>query len=727
MNLFDWLDIAPIFVLTFLIFFVIHDYFLKKQVKQKTLALEQEISERKKIESKLRESEERYKELVDLSPDAIVVHAEGKITYANDAGLRLFKAPDLETVIGKPILDFVHPHYRKLVQDRAERAYGGSRGSTISEKMIRYDGSVMDVEVAVASIAYEGKKAAQVVIRDVTERKKAEEQLKQYTERLKILRELDQAILAADSLEAISNAALKRTKKLIPCLGAAVIFFQNDYKEMKLFALAANHGGEFVESQNFFTEGLQQRIEELKSGKVRMIEDIGVFKEFPKPLKKLLDAGVRSYINVPLIAKDELLGTLFVARAHPGSFQPDSIEIAKDIANLLAVAVRQTNLRDIVQKHADNLEIRIKERTKELRQSEEKMRAQFKGIPVPTYIWQNKEDDFLLIDYNDAAERITNGRIAEYLGMRASEMFKKIPEILLDLDKCRRTRESIEKEVHYYFEFLGAWKHLSVKYAYVPPDLIILHTEDITKRKKVEKEVIERTRELETANVELEAFNYSVSHDLHAPLRAMEGYSRILLDDYGDILPADGVRKLNIIRDSTTKMAELINALMNFAQLERRHLKRKRVDVHETVKSVLNSFEAEREKRGVKVVLGRLPESSADPVLLRQVYQNLLANAFKFTRERENPVIEVGSRKTDTQDVFFIKDNGIGFDMKYADKVFKVFQRLHGPDEYEGTGVGMSIVQRIITRHGGRIWAESESNKGTRFYFTLEGESKNEG
>lgn len=245
---------------------------------------------------------------------------------------------------------------------------------------------------------------------------------------------------------------------------------------------------------------------------------------------------------------------------------------------------------------------------------------------------------------------------------------------------------------------------------------------DITDRKRVERTLQEKNTELQAAVAELESFSYSISHDLRAPVRAMGGFARLLQQDYAAHLPAEAQQQLTRICDSAGKMGQLIDGLLAFSRLSRQPLKKRKVSPDKIVQRALEELQSEQAGRRVKIVTGRLPDCQADATLLQQVFANLLSNALKYTRQRDPACIEVGARQQDDLPVYFVKDNGAGFDMQYAGKLFGVFQRLHRQEEFEGTGVGLAIAQRIVHRHGGRIWAEAEPEKGASFHFTLGGE-----
>ncbi len=218
---------------------------------------------------------------------------------------------------------------------------------------------------------------------------------------------------------------------------------------------------------------------------------------------------------------------------------------------------------------------------------------------------------------------------------------------------------------------------------------------------------------------ELEAFSYSVSHDLRAPLRAIDGFSRILLEDYADKLDPECNRLLNVICRNTLNMGQLIDDLLAFSRLGRQEMRLGEVDMAELAKLVFEELKTMVSDRAISLNVRDLPPSHADRNLIHQVFTNLLSNAVKFTKTKETPIIEVGYETEDSENIYYVKDNGVGFDMRYVDKLFGVFQRLHTSEEFEGTGVGLAIVHSIIRRHGGRIWAEGAVGEGATIYFTL--------
>lgn len=242
---------------------------------------------------------------------------------------------------------------------------------------------------------------------------------------------------------------------------------------------------------------------------------------------------------------------------------------------------------------------------------------------------------------------------------------------------------------------------------------------DISDRKLFQKELQAKNKALEVANEELEAFSYSISHDLRAPLRAMGGFARILEKQFDGSAPEEAKQAMGRIRENAAKMGKLIDGLLDFSSLGRRELSKRLVSPTPLARAVFDEMRADAGDRQIEISISEMPACEADPTLLRQVYTNLISNAAKYTRDRACAKIEIGWLQQNAEDVYFVRDNGAGFEMEYAQKLFRVFQRLHRSDQFEGTGVGLAIVHRIIERHGGRIWAEGKTEEGATFFFTL--------
>ena len=236
---------------------------------------------------------------------------------------------------------------------------------------------------------------------------------------------------------------------------------------------------------------------------------------------------------------------------------------------------------------------------------------------------------------------------------------------------------------------------------------------------KLNEQLKDKAAQLEAANKELESFSYSVSHDLRAPLRAISAFSNDLLTEHAPQMQPEGKELLERIVSSGQRMTQIIDDLLRLSQLGRQRLSKQPVNISNLVRAVLDELRTEQARRDIQFHIRDLPDCVADPSLLKQVLINLLSNALKFTRQKAIAVVEVGCSVQSGEEVYFVRDNGAGFNMRYAQNLFGVFQRLHGEHEFEGTGVGLTIVQRIIQRHGGRVWAEGEVDKGATFYFTL--------
>ncbi len=253
---------------------------------------------------------------------------------------------------------------------------------------------------------------------------------------------------------------------------------------------------------------------------------------------------------------------------------------------------------------------------------------------------------------------------------------------------------------------------------------------DITKRKKIEEsikelnrgleeKIIRRTAQLESVIKELESFSYSVSHDLRAPLRIIDGFGQILMEDYSHKLDEEGQETIGVIMKSARKMGQLIDDLLNFSKLGRSEIRMSKVNMNELVEEVIQDLKTSGICIPAGLATNKLLLANGDRNLLKQVWVNLISNAIKYSAGKKDPEIEIGMLEKKDKHIYYVKDNGAGFDMQYADKLFGVFQRLHKEEEFTGTGVGLALVQRIIVRHEGTIWAEAKENEGASFYFTL--------
>jgi len=255
--------------------------------------------------------------------------------------------------------------------------------------------------------------------------------------------------------------------------------------------------------------------------------------------------------------------------------------------------------------------------------------------------------------------------------------------------------------------------------------------QDITERRLSDQAILDLNRELQSrmtelaaANKELEGFSYTVSHDLRAPLRAIDGYSRMLLEDFGPQAQGETRRYLDVIMGNARRMGQLIDDLLSFAKMGRKSLETSRIDMDAQVKDTIAELKQQNPDRELDFRIAALPSTQGDPAMFRQVWTNLISNAVKYSRGRQPAVIEIGAREEQAELVYYVKDNGVGFEMEFAHKLFGVFQRLHSPKEFEGTGVGLALVQRIVQRHGGRVWADSKVGEGATFQFALPRDGK---
>lgn len=565
-------------------FFRHYSVIVKRERDTREEQLSSELAQLKVVQEALRVSEERYRTLVETAPEAILVLdvSTGRFVDANENAVRLFGF-EKEELFKRGPEDLSAPIVRgrkssELAKELIQETVAG--GAPVFEWIHRNSAGVdIFCEVRLMRLPGANPNLIRGSITDITERKRADEALRRYARRLEGLQQIDRAILAAGSPGEIAQSALHHLRHLIAFLRASVMIWDNETGEGTLCA---------VDSQRHVKLGVGTRLpleafggEAVRNGQVNVVNDVSAHSDasFVEALKA---EGLRSWINVPLISQDRLIGTLNLGWDKPGAIAPADVEIAHEVADSLAIAIQQARLHEQVEHHAAALEQRVAERT-----------------------------------------------------------------------------------------------------------------------------------------ADLEAFSYSVSHDLRTPLLTIDGFARMVLEDYSAKLDDEGRRMLATICTNSQNMGQLIDDLLTFAGLGRQEMRPVAIDMEKLASLVFDELKALEAGRTIKFTVESLPVICGDPAMIRQVFVNLISNAIKFTKSREPAVVEIGSRAEENENVYFVKDNGIGFDMTYADKLFGVFQRLHMDEQFGGTGVGLAFVKRIIDRHGGRVWAEGQLDKGATVYFTL--------
>jgi PAS domain S-box-containing protein len=538
----------------------------------------------------LNESEQRYRLLFEQAPICIAItDIDGRFILVNQAGADLVHAPNTEVIIGKTVWDYIHPESAEEIRANWQQAARTLETVVcVEHKLLRADGTIAYAECNIIPFFEKETLRMQIVVPDRTEQKQAETELRRYAERVAILEKTDKAILAAHSADAIAQAALYYVQRLLPSIRASVTLFDLELDKGTILAVEGIGSERLGAGAQMSLGEVYGRIDALRQGNVHRVDDAMVV-SIPQELRFLVELGMRSYVNIPLVVQDELLGTLNIGADAPNVFTASHVEIAREVANSLAVAIQHTRL------------------------------------------------------YQQAR-------------MRAEELAQRVAE---------------------------------------------------------------RTAELTTANRELTRFSYSVSHDLRAPLRSINGFSLILLEDYDSVLDEEGRQHLHRIRAATERMGDLIDDLLVLAQVARTEIGHQIVDLSSIAKTVIEDLRATQPERRIEFHLQEGAVVKGDPALMSEVLENLLGNAWKFTGKIQNARIEFGYHDAGAERLFYVRDNGAGFDMAYVNKLFIPFERLHTPDEFAGTGIGLATVRRIIERHGGRVWAEGEVDKGATITFTL--------
>ena len=712
------------------------------------------------------ESKHPFHALFDAIPDAIFIHplqkkGFGKFLDVNQAACECYGYSYHEFLNLTP----ADISAAEDVQKRGapyQRTQLTQKGKQIFRAVhITKDGKQFPVEINSTVIDYQNTKAILSVARDLSARKHDEEEIKRAKIRLEILHKLDQAILEAHSVAEISNSVLKNMQKHFPVSRLSVAIFYPETKEAEVYASGLLNdkigAGKKVPVLSAFVD-----LDRLKKGEIIRIGNLESVKNQGDILARLYEAGLRSVVNIPIRAHGKLLGSFNIGYNFPHGFSEQDIQIGQEIADSIAIAIEQAKLNDALEQHAIALRDSLSELQEIYHLSLSLAKAQtakqvakistrnlFEAIKPDVllfYLRQKQKLQLLAFKANNISfdlSAATDFKIGECLCGLAAKSKKIVFSENLTLDpRCTRSKwKNSDIQSLTVLPLLANKKVIgvialgSVKWRDFANQKTFLETlanesalslqnalllEELRRHEReLEDRIARRTGELMEANKELKSFSYSVSHDLRAPLRAIDGFSLILSEDYGAQLDEEAKRIIGVIRQNTQRMGQLIDDLLNFSCTSRQVLSPSKINMGGLAKAIYYELTEEKQRNGIDFILKPLPEARADATLMRQVWNNLISNALKFTRTRKIPRIEIGSQIKENQLIYYIKDNGVGFNMKYADKLFQIFQRLHSEQEFEGTGVGLSIVQRIIKRHGGKVWAVSQPNKGATFFFSL--------
>jgi PAS domain S-box-containing protein len=439
----------------------------------------------------------------------------------------------------------------------------------------------------------------------------------------------------------------------------------------------------------------------------------------------------RSELALPLVSRGEVVGALTIQSNKPDTFSPENMVSFETMADLLANAFLNARFYDQLQEELEErkraedkirqlnveLESRVRRRTTALRASEEKFRALAENNPLQIARYDHN-GRYLYVNHWIEQEKYTTEQV---IGKTMREVFGDHTSVEFAEEKIREVFDTGKplKTEYEFNNFVGMW---SLAPEFDPQGKVvsvISSTLDITDRKRTEEELRLRSAELQASNRELEAFSYSVSHDLRAPLRAIDGFTRILMDDFASQIPEDGMLFLQRTRNAAQNMGQLIDDLLRLSRITRAEINRQWIDLSTIARAIFDELQSAEPDRSVEIFVEKTLKLRGDDRLLRVALENLLNNAWKFTSKNEHASIKVGKIIKKGKNTYYVRDNGVGFSMNYVDKLFSPFQRLHTVDEFPGTGIGLAIVKRIIHKHGGEIWVESEPGTGTTFYFTL--------
>jgi PAS domain S-box-containing protein len=674
---------------------------LEQRVEQRTAALQSEIAERKQAEEALREQAQ----ILD-SAQVFVRDMESRIVFWPRGAEKLYGFGSQEA-LGILSHDLFHTQFPEPLEtiEKKLSETGMWEGELIHRKR---DGST--IVVSSAWVLHSNSQGRPVRIletnTDITARKQAEQTLAAQTEELS--RQADELVRSQQALEAQTGLL----QSVLDSMGEGLV--------------AADEQGQFT-----LWNPAAEKILGLGAAKIPgqewsryygiLLPD--TLTPFPPDQLPLARAIRGETCTCEMFARNAELaeGVWIEASGHPLK-GPDGVQHGGVVA-FRDITQRKADEREI-RKLNEELEQRVAERTAQLEAANKELADQKFAVDqhaivaitdvegTITYV----NDKFCAISQYSRDELIGQNHRIMKSGHHPQEFFREMYQTIGDGKVWHSEVMNRAKDGSFYWmdttivPFAGAGGR---------PRRYVAIRADITERKQAEERLLQRTAELEAANQELEAFTYSVSHDLRAPLRHISGFSAILLEEFGPTLDATAQHYLHRIQEGTSKMGRLVDELLNLARVGRHSLQLQITGLNSVVAEVMSILKPEMEGREVQWNVDDLPFVECDPTLIKQVFQNLMANALKFTRPRQRAAIEISHTEEAGQTVIMVRDNGVGFSMKYADKLFGVFQRLHRTEDFEGTGIGLATVRRIIQKHGGKIWAEAELEKGAAFYFTL--------
>ncbi len=684
-----------------------------------------DITERRRAEQALRQSQKNYRHLVD-SIEGIVWEGNagaGNFTFVNQRAERILGYP-AERWLSEP--DFwsnrIHPEDRERVLQLHRQAAVTMKSFVTEFRMFTAERHLIWLRNSV-SVTRDEQNCVRLqgVMVNITELKEAEEALREESRMLEVLNRTGTALAAELDMERLVQVVTNAGKDV-----TGAMFGAFSHKQMN------GHGERFsIHTTSDAPHGIFERLPlpphrasappaEAEREIIR-IDDVLHDARAPKSLLRASSARheppVRSYLAIPVVSRSgEVLGGLLFGHPAPGIFTERSQRLLAGIAAQAAVALDNARLYHAVRKSESHF-----------RQLADAM---------PQIVWTAKPDG--RIDY-------MNHRWFEYTGTSEDEKNHEGWFSFLHEEDCHRCAEAWHQAVA-SGQFLQIEcrlkEHRTGNYRWHLIRAVPIHDEqnciaswfgtstDIDDQKRAEAEVrelnaalerrvSERTAQLQASNKELEAFSYSVSHDLRAPLRSIDAFSQLVREDYQDKLDDQGKQYLDIVGESSRHMGQLIDDLLHLSRVTRTEMRRRPVDLSSLARQIVAGLRQLEPQRQVKVDIASDLRAEGDERLLRIALENLINNAWKFTAKQPQARIEFGSEIQDGRPVFFVRDNGAGFDMAYANKLFGAFQRLHSANEFPGHGVGLATVQRIINRHGGRIWASAAVNQGASFYFTL--------